>query len=101
MFRDAALALTRCRVLPNFVLKDGGVVVDGITKLVREEGVRAGYKGLGPTVLALLPSWAIYFPVYEHMKQTLASANLPDVSCCTPSSCTRFTLGIDFSIFCD
>lgn len=44
---------------------------DGFTKLFREEGVRAAYRGLTPTVLALLPSWAIYFPVYEHMKGKL------------------------------
>jgi hypothetical protein len=45
---------------------------DGITKLLREEGVFAMYRGLTPTILALLPSWAIYFPVYEHMKRRLS-----------------------------
>ena len=80
MLRDAALVLIRCLVSADCALKDGGVVVDGITKLVREEGVRAAYKGLLPTVLALLPSWAIYFPVYEHMKQKLAGVKLSELS---------------------
>lgn len=42
--------------------------------MIRDEGVVAAYRGLTPTVMALLPSWAIYFPVYEHMKRRLAGA---------------------------
>ena len=38
---------------------------------MKEEGVRGMYKGLTPTLLALLPNWAIYFTAYEHFKQTL------------------------------
>jgi solute carrier family 25 (mitochondrial folate transporter), member 32 len=43
-------------------------IAGGLATLVREEGLRAAYRGLQPTVLALLPTWALYFFVYETIK---------------------------------
>ncbi|RKP22646.1 mitochondrial carrier domain-containing protein [Syncephalis pseudoplumigaleata] len=37
-----------------------------------EERVRGLYRGLGPTVLGYLPTWAIYFSVYDRAKTYLA-----------------------------
>lgn len=33
-----------------------------------ETGVRGFYRGLGPTILGYLPTWAIYFAVYDGIK---------------------------------
>ena len=37
----------------------------------REEGVRGMYRGLGPLILGYLPTWMVYFTVYEKTKATL------------------------------
>lgn len=39
----------------------------GIAKL---EGFKGLYRGLGPTLMALLPNWAVYFTIYDKMKST-------------------------------
>ena len=36
--------------------------------VLRENGLRGFYRGLGPTMLGYLPTWAIYFAVYDGIK---------------------------------
>ncbi|KAF8634172.1 hypothetical protein AX15_001037 [Amanita polypyramis BW_CC] len=43
-------------------------VSDTIHKILREDGIRGFYRGLGPTILGYLPTWAIYFAVYDGIK---------------------------------
>lgn len=38
----------------------------------REEGVRGMYRGLGPIVLGYLPTWAVWFTVYNKCKVYLS-----------------------------
>jgi solute carrier family 25 folate transporter 32 len=33
-----------------------------------EEGMRGLYRGLTPTVVGYLPTWAIYFTIYDYCK---------------------------------
>ncbi|KAG2205445.1 hypothetical protein INT46_007656 [Mucor plumbeus] len=41
----------------------------GTMKRIRlEEGIRGLYRGLGPTVVGYLPTWAIYFTIYDYCK---------------------------------
>lgn len=48
-----------------------------IKHIVRTEGPRALFKGLGPTLIGVAPSRATYFCTYAHCKQTLNQALAP------------------------
>ncbi|KAJ1979052.1 hypothetical protein H4R35_001667 [Dimargaris xerosporica] len=43
-----------------------------LRRIAIEEGVRGLYRGLGPTVMGYLPTWAIYFATYDSLKNSLA-----------------------------
>lgn len=44
----------------------------GTAKVIwREEGIRGLYRGLGPIVLGYLPTWAVWFTVYNKSKVVL------------------------------
>ena len=39
--------------------------------ILHEEGFRGMYRGLGPLILGYLPTWMVYFTVYEKVKSML------------------------------
>ncbi|OAY61873.1 nicotinamide adenine dinucleotide transporter 1, chloroplastic isoform X2 [Manihot esculenta] len=51
----------------------GSLIVGSLEQIKQKEGLRGMYRGLGPTVLALLPNWAVYFTIYEQLKCFLSS----------------------------
>ncbi|WOL11805.1 nicotinamide adenine dinucleotide transporter 1, chloroplastic isoform X1 [Canna indica] len=53
----------------------GSIIIGSLEQIVKKEGVRGMYRGLSPTVLALLPNWAVYFTVYEQLKSLLSSSD--------------------------
>ncbi|SPO22966.1 related to YIA6 - Pvruvate transporter of the mitochondrial inner membrane [Ustilago trichophora] len=44
-----------------------------LAKIYRDDGLRGFYRGLGPTIFGYLPTWAIYFTVYDNCKDTLSA----------------------------
>ncbi|KAF7827773.1 nicotinamide adenine dinucleotide transporter 1, chloroplastic-like isoform X1 [Senna tora] len=53
----------------------GSVIITSLQNIVKTEGFRGMYRGLSPTILALLPNWAVYFTVYDQLKGLLRSRN--------------------------
>ncbi|KAK4441809.1 Nicotinamide adenine dinucleotide transporter 1, chloroplastic [Sesamum alatum] len=51
----------------------GSVIVGSLEQIFQKEGLRGMYRGLSPTVLALLPNWAVYFTIYEQLKSFLGA----------------------------
>lgn len=41
--------------------------------IITHEGIRKLYSGLSPTLMGLLPNWAIYFATYETLKNPMAN----------------------------
>ncbi|KAI9225876.1 MAG: mitochondrial carrier domain-containing protein [Piptocephalis tieghemiana] len=59
-----------------------------LSSILRAEGLPALYRGLSPTLLMSIPSTAIYFVGYEHLRSSLSSL-LPDA----PSSASALLAG--------
>ncbi|XP_023741647.1 nicotinamide adenine dinucleotide transporter 1, chloroplastic isoform X2 [Lactuca sativa] len=51
----------------------GSLIVGSLQQIVRKDGFRGMYRGLSPTIIALLPNWAVYFTVYDWLKGSLSS----------------------------
>ncbi|WJX57798.1 Nicotinamide adenine dinucleotide transporter 2, mitochondrial [Trifolium repens] len=64
---------TRLQVHGLPPVQKGSVIVTSLQHIVRTEGFRGMYRGLSPTILALLPNWAVYFTCYEQIKGLLRS----------------------------
>ncbi|TFK48698.1 mitochondrial NAD transporter [Heliocybe sulcata] len=43
-------------------------VIGTVKAILKRDGLKGLYRGLGPTVLGYLPTWAIYFAVYDGIK---------------------------------
>ncbi|XP_074570291.1 nicotinamide adenine dinucleotide transporter 1, chloroplastic-like isoform X1 [Curcuma longa] len=49
------------------------VIISSLKQIIKIEGVSGLYRGLTPTITALLPNWAVYFSVYNQLKSLLHS----------------------------
>ncbi|CAL4956429.1 unnamed protein product [Urochloa decumbens] len=51
----------------------GRVIISGFQQILKNEGFPGLYRGLSPTIVALFPTWAVTFSVYNHVKGLLHS----------------------------
>ncbi|KAL0801256.1 hypothetical protein Bca101_056432 [Brassica carinata] len=66
---------TRLQVLGLPETRRGSVIITSLGNIIKKEGVRGMYRGLSPTIIALLPNWAVYFSVYGKLKDLLQSSD--------------------------
>jgi len=55
-------------------------MLDILKTAFKSNGIRGLYRGLGPTMLGYLPSWAIYFAVYDGVKTHFGDSPLGGVT---------------------
>ncbi|XP_078174369.1 nicotinamide adenine dinucleotide transporter 2, mitochondrial-like [Carex rostrata] len=69
------LIKTRLQVhgLRNLPPTNGSYIIASLEQIVKNEGMSGMYRGLAPTIFALLPTWAVYFTVYGKLKHEFAS----------------------------
>lgn len=55
-----------------------------IARIWRQAGFRGFYRGLGPTIAGYLPTWGIYFSVYDLVKGRLGdlAVGSGELACC-------------------
>lgn len=51
----------------------GSIIITSLRNIIQTEGLKGLYRGLTPTLVALLPNWAVYFTVYGHLKGLLCT----------------------------
>ncbi|KAI7996486.1 hypothetical protein LOK49_LG10G00763 [Camellia lanceoleosa] len=49
----------------------GSIIITSLQNIIRTEGLKGLHRGLSPTLVALLPNWAVYFTVYGYLKDLL------------------------------
>lgn len=61
---------------------DGALAIPPATSktILSQSGIRGFYRGLGPTVLGYIPTWAIYFTVYDAVKLRLGNGGDPSLA---------------------
>lgn len=57
-----------------------------VRSIILTDGLRGLYRGLGPTILGYLPTWAIYFAVYDGIKTKFGEAPLGAIATASDNS---------------
>lgn len=67
IIRESSVS-TYCSLLSSAPLKYLPSILATLRSIIVHDGLRGLYRGLGPTILGYLPTWAIYFAVYDGLK---------------------------------
>ena len=59
-----------------------------LRQIIYTDGLRGLYRGLGPTMLGYLPTWAIYFAVYDGIKTYFGEEPLGSTSTSSSTAAT-------------
>ena len=70
-FISVPFDVIKTRLQNNTLKASRFIFITGLIKIYKKEGLRGNYRGLSPTLLGYLPTWAIYFSLYERLKVPL------------------------------
>lgn len=76
-FLTCPLDVVRTRLQVQHLIRDSQPkmnLANTLSYMLKQEGPLGFFKGLGPQLFGLVPSWAIYFTVYDSLKPVLTNA---------------------------
>lgn len=72
-FVSVYVKLLYCSNALMFWQQTGSVIITSLENIIKTEGVRGMYRGLSPTILALLPNWAVSITFLDFLPQKESS----------------------------
>lgn len=63
--KSKSILLARLFLLKFFGQQAGSVIVTSLQNIIRTEGFKGLYRGLSPTLAALLPNWAVSIVLFN------------------------------------
>lgn len=82
-FLTCPLDVVRTRLQVQHLIKDSMPklgLIQTLSQMMKQEGPLGFFKGLGPQLFGLVPSWAIYFSVYDTLKPILTDLTNGELS---------------------
>jgi hypothetical protein len=73
--------------VPTNVGAKGGVILGSLGHIFKEEGIKGLYRGLSPTMVALLPNWAVSLSLFLRPSLSLSLS----VDLCFQCTSTPYT----------
>lgn len=81
--------------LISFVLYPGSIIITSLQDIMRSEGFRGMYRGLSPTIVALLPNWAVSILLEIPLENSIKTFNF-----FFPNRCAKFMVVCQYSSPC-
>eukprot|EP00834_Sanchytrium_tribonematis_P001288 NODE_30_length_37342_cov_0.449507.p15 type:complete len:286 gc:universal NODE_30_length_37342_cov_0.449507:3816-2959(-) len=70
-FISVPFDVIKTRLQNNTLQSSRFIFITGLIKIYKQEGLKGNYRGLSPTLMGYLPTWAIYFSLYETLKDKM------------------------------
>ena len=68
-FISVPFDVIKTRLQNNTLKSSRYIFITGLITIYKKEGIKGNYRGLAPTLMGYLPTWAIYFSLYESLKR--------------------------------
>ena len=94
-FISVPFDVVKTRLQNNTLKSSRYIFISGMVSIYKKEGIKGNYRGLSPTLMGYLPTWALYFSLYESMKKHMFELQQKGhISTYTAYSVSAMTAGI-------